>query len=701
MPLNINCLSEYSDFELIPLIGNNSKNFIHSIYKLDEDDFISKFSSFIRGLLFSSNDFELLLKNFTINSFKLSNKLISSIIIYSIGILLMVIMLSIIFYIISYTNIKQDKSKKQTYFKFNLKALLVLLLFIIYFFIFIQMILLIKHGNKAKISLEKSIKLINEEFNSNIISQHFKYLLEQFNNYSKKSSSIIIDGSKSLMIKSLNNLLNDYYYIEEINLHIVNINKYFNEINSFIDNDQNIKVLFNKITKSYEYIMKDINNLNKKLCYYINENNIEIEKKIFYLFNLINEKFQFFIQIINEEILNKFFKSKLFNQNQQEKIQSFISLIATLFFSIILIITIVPFVFLIIIIINDFCLHSSNQTKQFKNQKTHNESSSKLDDLDVKQLISLHTHSNDSQSCYTTNSFSNTRNVSRKKHKSRKIRTYHISANGERTFSYAVNVTNRNKSKNARSYRLFLGSIRISFGFLIVLLIILCIISGLLYGLDLLIENSCRLVHHDQQYLISLITDNLIKSIENFDMNTTINNIINDCNKNKHFSKKFLKEYSNELNNELIPIMKYLNGNIYKEFLISIKMINISSEIDLLNNLASFLRLKHIQNRLILIHNDFNQIERIFKQIIQFNSRLPIQFLTRTLNEFELFFEKIIESTMNPCPLPIDNILKIDKLICHETANTINGLWLLIFLFMFSLVFGFCIFGIYIYKRFN
>ena len=133
--------------------------------------------------------------------------------------------------------------------------------------------------------------------------------------------------------------------------------------------------------------------------------------------------------------------------------------------------------------------------------------------------------------------------------------------------------------------------------------------------------------------MILFFIDNLIKPIENFDMNTTINNIINDCNKNKHFSKKFLKEYSNELNNELIPIMKYLNGNIYKEFLISIKMINISSEIDLLNNLASFLRLKHIQNRLILIHNDFNQIERIFKQIIQFNSRLPIKFLTQTLNE--------------------------------------------------------------------
>ncbi|CAF5034584.1 unnamed protein product, partial [Rotaria sp. Silwood1] len=232
----------------------------------------------------------------------------------------------------------------------------------------------------------------------------------------------------------------------------------------------------------------------------------------------------------------------------------------------------------------------------------------------------------------------------------------------------------RNKSKNLHCHRLFLGPIRIAFGFLIVLLIILCVISGLLYGLDLLIQNSCRLLHYDQQFLISLVADNLIKSIDNIDVNETLNNIINDCNNKIHFSKKFLKEYSNEFSNELIPIIKYLNENIYKQFIISIKTINISSELNLLNNVASFLRLKYIQNRLILIHNDFNQIERIFTQIIQFNSRLPIKFFNQTLNEFELFFEKVIESTIDSCPLPIDNILKIDKLICHQTANTINGL---------------------------
>ncbi len=49
----------------------------------------------------------------------------------------------------------------------------------------------------------------------------------------------------------------------------------------------------------------------------------------------------------------------------------------------------------------------------------------------------------------------------------------------------------------------------------------------------------------------------------------------------------------------------------------------------------------------------------------------------------------------------MNSILKIDRLICHETANIINGLWLRIFFFMFAVVFGLCIFGIYIYKRIN
>ena len=116
-------------------------------------------------------------------------------------------------------------------------------------------------------------------------------------------------------------------------------------------------------------------------------------------------------------------------------------------------------------------------------------------------------------------------------------------------------------------------------------------------------------------------------------MNTTLNNIIDDCNTNTHFSKKFFKEFSTELHEQLFPIIDDLNEKIYYQFRISIQMINISSEIRLLNNLASLVGSKDVQNRLIFVENDLYQIDRIFKRIILLNARLPIKFTIETLNE--------------------------------------------------------------------
>jgi hypothetical protein len=116
----------------------------------------------------------------------------------------------------------------------------------------------------------------------------------------------------------------------------------------------------------------------------------------------------------------------------------------------------------------------------------------------------------------------------------------------------------------------------------------------------------------------------------------TLNNLINDCSNKTHFSKKFFEEFSNELNDQLIPIIKDLNENIYKQFLISIQKINISSELHLLHNLANLANLAgltSIRNRIDLIQNDFNQIDQIFTQIIQHNSQLSNKFITETLNE--------------------------------------------------------------------
>ncbi|CAF4003874.1 unnamed protein product, partial [Rotaria sordida] len=186
MSLNVNCLSDYSDIELIPLINNKSNNLIHPINNSYGNKLISKFSSLIIDLSYSSNDIELLLKSLTKNSLKMSTKIISSIIIYSMIIILILMILSIIFYIISYSNINQFKLSKKKFIKFSFKNLFLIILLFIYIFIFIQMIFILQHGNKTKNFFQKSIQIINQEFNSNFISDHFQYLFKQFDDYSKK-----------------------------------------------------------------------------------------------------------------------------------------------------------------------------------------------------------------------------------------------------------------------------------------------------------------------------------------------------------------------------------------------------------------------------------------------------------------------------------------------------------------------------------
>lgn len=104
--------------------------------------------------------------------------------------------------------------------------------------------------------------------------------------------------------------------------------------------------------------------------------------------------------------------------------------------------------------------------------------------------------------------FSNPFKVSKKKHKTRKIYTYHRNLNGERSYSYGNDDIIPSKSKINRSHHLFIGSMRIAFGFLIILIIILCLISGIFYGLDLIIQNSCKLAHNNQSFVISSITGN-------------------------------------------------------------------------------------------------------------------------------------------------------------------------------------------------
>lgn len=333
MSLNLSCLNIN---ENISLIENKPIEYNHLIYKSNDKNILKYISSLIINCLFSLNDFELYIKN----SFKYSSKFVSLIIIYLSLILLLILTCSIIFYIISYSNIKQINQIYLKYFYF-------ILFIFIYFYLFIEIIFIIKKLNKTKLNINKCFYLLNNEINSNNLSKHLKYLLNKLNKI--RINSLIINQSKHFMINRYSNLLNNYYFLNEINLFLKNLNE-------LIDN-KIIEKFFIELKIFYENIFIDLSYLNNKICFYFQNNYLNIEQKILFLLNIINQYFENFIYLIDKEFLNKFY----FKLNEKNKINSFILLIINLTIINIILIIIIPLIFLILIIINYFYFYFNYQ----------------------------------------------------------------------------------------------------------------------------------------------------------------------------------------------------------------------------------------------------------------------------------------------------------------------------------------------------
>jgi hypothetical protein len=152
------------------------------------------------------------------------------------------------------------------------------------------------------------------------------------------------------MIKSFS----DYYYIEQINICINNINQHFNDLNLLIVNKEILNLFLNQFTIS----LTNLINLNKNICHFINKNGHD--QQILDSINLIQQQFKLFLQILNEQILNKI-NSKFFDNKQEEKVQSLISLISNLTLTIISMVTITPLPILILINSNYLSFHSTNR----------------------------------------------------------------------------------------------------------------------------------------------------------------------------------------------------------------------------------------------------------------------------------------------------------------------------------------------------
>ncbi|CAF3662702.1 unnamed protein product [Adineta steineri] len=227
----------------------------------------------------------------------------------------------------------------------------------------------------------------------------------------------------------------------------------------------------------------------------------------------------------------------------------------------------------------------------------------------------------------------------------------------------------------------------------------------ILYAVDIFAQSACRTVHDDQSFLISFLIDELLGPNKNelivggFDVETIFTTIINDCGNQIHFSEHFFSNQLNPLQTDVNQAMNELNKKIDDKFNASITAINITSDLERLDQFSMTINSTKIQNKIQEIRNDLQVIEIEFKKISSSIPIVPEIIINQTINDFETYVKIILKTTTDTCPLPLAILYKADTFICHQFATSINGLWFSLFIYLFFVIVGLCIFGLCIYKR--
>ncbi|CAF3925230.1 unnamed protein product [Adineta steineri] len=228
------------------------------------------------------------------------------------------------------------------------------------------------------------------------------------------------------------------------------------------------------------------------------------------------------------------------------------------------------------------------------------------------------------------------RNRCHRKHPLPKHRTNNEKENS-RTTEVLANVSSSKDSSNA--VRCWM---RIVFFPLMCILIVIILLTSILYTVDLFAQSICRTVHDDQSFLISFLIDELLGPNKNelivggFDVETIFTTIINDCGNQIHFSEHFFSNQLNPLQTDVNQAMNELNKKIDDKFNASITAINITSDLERLDQFSMTINSTKIQNKIQEIRNDLQVIEIEFKKISSSIPIVPESIINQTINDVRI-----------------------------------------------------------------
>ncbi|CAF4214087.1 unnamed protein product, partial [Adineta steineri] len=268
MAINLTCLDTYPSSPLVPILANNSNVSIHSSsYNPGTGGLAQIISTSIINSAFSINDVRTTLNTvFDPDSQLWSNiseitkiKPIPSIIIYTSIILGLIFSLSLNFCIFSCLKSKKQRRKKREQSKTT--QICTCFVIILYLVALGDMIYVAYRVNKSNGSIDTTIKQVNRDIYPKEIREHFIYLRQQIVNldqYCIQHDSILINASKSILVKTFDKILREKYFIGNINDSLTNIDTNIKDLDILVEDYTSISPTAKEI---YENAKKEYNNM--------------------------------------------------------------------------------------------------------------------------------------------------------------------------------------------------------------------------------------------------------------------------------------------------------------------------------------------------------------------------------------------------------------------------------------------------------
>ncbi|CAF2561312.1 unnamed protein product [Rotaria sp. Silwood2] len=377
MAMDLTCLSIYPPLPTVPIIANNSNTIVHPTYKPNSGSISQMISASMARSTFSINDVRSLLKKLLkkeFNSWNFSEitelKPIPSVIIYTSIALALFIIFSLMFCIISCCHFKKNQNKKTQQSKVS--RISRYLLIIIYLLGIADMIYVAYRVNQTKDSIDNAIKEVNRDIYPKEISEHIEYLnrqLENLDQYFIQTNSILINASKSMLVKAFDGILKEKYFLQNIVQSVNNVDNNIQNLQNIINKESTLSPLavqtFKDIQEQYQDMINYLQIPLEEVCNYANGTQTDIDMKLLNVLNLVHDKLIKAINSINDDVLKKITpwqNHMLINKDLEEQIRHYINLVGIISLVLVIILGIIPVGFLIFIIIYRLCNRNDNES---------------------------------------------------------------------------------------------------------------------------------------------------------------------------------------------------------------------------------------------------------------------------------------------------------------------------------------------------